>query len=371
MPIGYGPSKRWGRGAPSGSSLPTWLASAAVHEWVEIADTKLTADGSQNARLSYSGIATDGGTQIIVAAIGGHGDTHHNGVNSCDLADDAPGWVLRRASSWNGSEANVATYASGEPASRHGYEHAIYSTTHARLILHGTRVTWSTGDTFANVRGLNPATWEWDAVGTFATPASLRAGRCRDGNDNVWAHGDSKVDVYKWTAATDSWAQTGHFSNEFTPPIAADTSRSLLFQLSCGNGQGSGTATNAYKYTSEGTIQTAVTLNSIGGALAQFEADAVASATDAASATDYGSILASMIYDPDGDRFLWWQGLFGRLYYITPNSGTTWDIGIVTTTGSTPTVRAGSFARIAYIAPLKLLVVMPWGSINLFALRLA
>ena len=333
---------------------PSYLNSKSVNEWFEIPGTKLTPDGSQNGRLSYSGIATDAGTQIILAASGGHGDSAHNGVDSIDLAADAPAWVQRRPSSWNGIETDKATYASGEPASRHTYEHSIFSTTRQRLILHSTRATYSSAQSFAVTRGLNTSNWTWDPLSTYNTQQI--SARCRDADDNCWGFA-GYYQLWKWTAATDSWAKTGTFAGQVTAPMAADSSRSLIFQLSWGDGQGGGSGVLAYKYTNGGTVQTAITLNSVSGALAQFISDA--------------PILTTMVYDAARDRFLFWAGEARRLYQILPNAGNTWDISIVATTGALPPRSEGGFSRMAYIPSLQSLFVMPQGSLNLYAMKIA
>ena len=109
-------------------------------------------------------------------------------------------------------------------------------------------------------------------------------------------------------------------------------------------------------YTSGGTARSTISFNA-SAALTQFEADTPSN--------------ASMVYDQDGDRFLFWDGVTGRLFQITPNGTTTWDVSIVTTTGTTPPATEYSFGRLGYIPSLKTIVTMPSGATNLRAMRLA
>ena len=58
-------------------------------------------------------------------------------------------------------------------------------------------------------------------------------------------------------------------------------------------------------------------------------------------------------------------------YTVTATDNFPGDIAIVSVTGSTPPVRGGAFGRMAYVQSLKCIVVMPWGSLDLYAMRVA
>ena len=332
-------------------AVPLWTADKAVHQWFAIRATAFSPNGAHNARTAFSNIAV-AGTQILLAASGGHNDSASNAVVGIELAADEPRWVNRRDSTWNGVEANVPYYSDGSPASRHIYWSAHYSTTRGRLMLHGSRAVYGSALSFAASNGLDLGTNRWDAAGTWRSGYSAL---CRDSSDNCWA-GSEYYRLRKWTASTDTWIETGRFSGEITAPMQHDSSRDLLFQLSWGDGQNSGSGVRAFKYTIGGTVQTPITLNSLGGALRQFERDTPS--------------YASMVYDPDGDRFLFWDGVSGRLYQVNPNAGNIWDICVVDTSGVRPPPRGGQFGRMAYVAALQCIVVMPWGNHNLYAMRL-
>jgi hypothetical protein len=362
MPIFNAPRTAHGRGKVK--PLPAWLAGAAVNQMVQISGTThmgSAADSTDtggstsrsNKRLSYSNIATDGDSKIIIAAVGGHNDYSGNETTGIDLGVDAPAWSLLNARSAS-VQTDVAYYNDGKPTSRHGYWGAQYSTKRSRLMLHFTRAAYGSAVSFVNSNGFNLANDTWDAQGTWANAPG--PGLCRDSDDNVWATA-STYQLWKWTSATDSWTQIATFGNPVYPTMAYDSRRDQLFALAWGDGQASGSGVYAYRYTSGGTVQTAITLNSIGGALTQFQ-------------TDAGS-YASMAYDPVVDCFWWCDGISGRLYKITPNSTTTWDIAIVTTTGSALPAREYSFGRMAYMPSLRGLAFMPTGYNNLYFMRTA
>jgi hypothetical protein len=347
------------------ASVPTWLLGAAVNQWLQIAGTThmgSAADPSDTGgatsrstkRLSYSNIATDLGARVILAATGGHGDYTGNEVTGIDLSANAPAWSLLNARSAS-VQSSVAYYSDGKPSSRHGYWGAQYSSTKAGLMLHFTRATSPSAVSFNATNRFDLANNTWDAAGANANAAGPAI--CRDSSDNAWAYVNSGTQLWKWTPATDTWTQTGSFANPVYPPMAHDSSRGQFFALAWGDGQASGSGVSAYRYNGAGTTQTAITLNSIGGALAQFQSDA-------------GS-YASMVYDPFADAYFWWDGTSGRLYKIVPNSGTTWDISIVSTTGTPPPSQSYSFGRMAHIPSLKGLVFMPSGHQNLYFMRTA
>jgi len=354
------------RGKPSG--LPAWLVGASVAQWVQIAGTTHmgspadpTDTGNDTSRSSkrtaYCNIATDGGSKIILAATGGHSDYGGNETTAIDIGVDAPTWALLNARSASLTQ-DVAYQTDGKPTARHTYWSVHYNALEQRLRLHRCRAAYGAALSFNVSDGFNLLTNTWDAAGTWSDPPSVLP-MCQDSFGNVWGVVNT-FELWKWSAATDTWARTntgGNFANAIWPTSAWDSSRNQMFALNWGDGQASVSGVTAYVYNAAGTTQTAITLNSIGGALAQFT-------------TDAGS-YASMVYDPIADAFFWWDGSSGRLYKITPNGSTTWDIAIVSTTGSVPPARDGSFGRMAYIPSLKGLVFMPSGYRNLYFMRTA
>ena len=358
MPIGRSGG---GFGPPAAAALPAWLSGATVNEWVSISGTThagsaadLTSDGRSTSRLAYSGAGLNG-AELILAACGGHADYSGNEVSSLDLSQNSPAWVLRIARSGS-VQSDVAYYADGKPSSRHTYWSTHYSTTRSRLMLHRSRFVYGTAVSFDDSNGFNLSNNTWDADNTWANGNT--AG-CRDSSDNVWAHLDFRTDIYKWTASTDTWSQT-LASGTTGPgyPWAHNSDGDYLFGLSIGDGEAGGSGVVAAKMTSGGTARTAITFNSSAG-LTQFESDA--------------DEHAGMDYVPATGKFYWYAGLTstGRVYEITPNGGTTWDIAILSTSGATvPAVQgAGIFNRWRYIASLGGFVCMPSGSSNVCFLR--
>ncbi|MBC7704394.1 MAG: hypothetical protein H7274_10710 [Rhodoferax sp.] len=303
-------------------------------------------------RLAFSGLARKG-TQIILAATGGHHDYSGNEVTGINLGADVPGWALFHAPSPADKVVqNASYYLDGLPSARHAYGHAHFSTTRNRLMLHASRFVYGSGVTFFASNGFNLDTNRWDPAGTWNDGY---APVCRDERDNVWAS-SGYFHLYKWDPAADRWTETGYFANAIYGPLAHDTNRDILFQLAWGNGQADGVGVSAYKYNAYGSVQTPITFT-LNTAYSRFQDDKPA--------------YASMVFDPNGDRFLFWDGASGRLYEIKANSGNVWDINIVTTTGIVPPPASGNYGRMAYLPELRGCVFMPSGHQNLYFIRLA
>ena len=345
--------------------VPAYMTGKAVHEWFSISSTShagSAADPTDDVldpfcrstkRLSYSNICI-AGTELVLAATGGHNDYSGNEVTGIELNVDAPAWALRKSRTASVTADAAYNTSDGTPTSRHAYHSHIYSSTQSRVMLHRTRFVSTDASSYNDSNGFNLSNNTWDADGTWADGHT--AG-CKDSSDNVWAlEASGGQQLWKWTAATDSWAQT-FTSGSAGPgyPMAHDSSRSQLFALSWGNGEG-GSGVAAAIFTSGGTARTTISFNA-SSAYTQWQADAPA--------------YASMIYDPDGDRFLFWDGVTGRLYQITPNGTSTWDMSIVTTTGTTPPATEYAFGRLGYVPALKMIVTMPSGRTNLRAMRIA
>ncbi len=343
---------------------PAWVASKAVHEWFAIpgsvhagsaaAPNDDPADPYCNStrRLAYSGISRKD-AQIILAATGGHNDYGGNQVTGIDLAVDAPAWrLVHPGSPTDKIVPDVAYYRDGLPIARHTYAQNIFSTTRNRLMLHYTRFSYGSALSFGATNGFNLDTNQWDAAGTWSDgkPASGR-----DERDWVWAP-TNYYRLNKWDPQTDTWSQTGSFANPIYGPIAHDTNRDQLFTLAWGDGWGSGTGIAACRYDARGAVQTPITFAN-NAAVQQFQADAPS--------------YASMIYDSNGDRFLFWDGISRRLYQVTPNTGTAWAMSIVSVTGSLPPAASYSHSRLAYLPALRGCVFMPSGHEPLYFIRLA
>ena len=83
-----------------------------------------------------------------------------------------------------------------------------------------------------------------------------------------------------------------------------------------------------------------------------------------------------MVYDPENDFFLFYQGFYaGRVYKIIPNDTLVWDMelfsygpGNVTPTASSG---AGINGRFTYVPALKGVVMLPLETTNIYFMRTA
>ena len=307
-----------------------------------------------NNRLAFSGMALRN-SEIIVAASGGHSDYSGNEVTAISIDVDAPTWTLLKAGSI--PTMDVAYYSDGTPTSRHTYWSPQWSAVRNRVMLHYTRYSYGNAVSFPASNGFSLDANAWDHAGTWSNGYSAL---CQDSSGNCWAS-SGYFTLMKWTAATDTWAATATFSDAVYPNLAFDSLHNQLFQLSWGNGEGSGSGVTAFTYNASGTIQTAISFNA-SAAYTRFVADA--------------PLLAAMDYDPDNDRYLFYDGRgsrAGRIYVITPNSGTTWDMSIMMLgSGSvTPSdvAGAGVLNRFRYVPALKGFVLLARATTNLLFIR--
>jgi hypothetical protein len=299
-------------------------------------------------------------SEIVIAATGGHHDGSDNRVISLPLADDAPAWVTRKGPSAVVAE-DVSHYADGLPASRHLYHsiHVIESL--HRVFLFGAEFTYGSAFTFPDVDAFDLNSNAWDPAGTWApVPNGGGYGAVRiRGSEDVLTNGFAL-----WSAATQTWSQPAIASSgdNVRWPIAHDSKRNQLFSLQWADGQGYGDMKlNASKFALPLMAQVSITFND-SPALTQFKSDL--------------PTYAGMDYDPDNDRFLFYcgqAGMEGRIYVVTPNATTTWDMSILQLgPGSVPPPAvsgAGVLSRFRYVPALKGLVLLSTNSDNIFFLR--
>ncbi len=330
--------------------LPSWRRDMALNQAVSLSGTTIRYGQGPGTRLSYSGLAGRDAL-LVLAAAGGHNDCSDNGVDSLDLWADAPAWTARIAPS--ASPATLVNhYPDGKPSSRHTYNHTIYSPQRGRLVLHGTRSPWgaSGGLTPNASNGLDLGAWAWDAAGTVAD-----SGACivQDSAGRAYS-----LVPYFAMAEYDPVANTkttlAGFANEVTYPMAHDSKRDQFFQCSWGDGQGGGTGRRLYKYSSRFATQTAITLN----------ASAAATALNADTAVD-----CTMFYVAALDAYFYWTGV--TLYKITPNSGTAWDVSIVSITGSSLPSPSHAHTRAYYVPSMRCMAYLPSDTGLLYMVRVA
>jgi len=353
--------------------LPTWLQGAAINEWVEISGTSGAGGSAVDA---FSGLGVRENTaELFILAAGGHFNSSDNRAISLDLTASAPTWTQRIAAS-SSVQQDVPFYSDGKPSSRHTYYTTHWVPHHSRMMLVGAPYVYGTAVSFQDVTGYNPAGPSWDADSTYSdTPAAGVFGAVKDGDGNIW----SEAGARKWDVATDTWSTAisppGNETTQVRFPWAYDSLRDQLFGLCLADGQGFtgwGTNLRAVKMSCAGTpTQVAVTFNA-------------SAALDDLIADD--PQYAGMDYDAANDRFLFYDGYStraGRCYIVTPNSGTTWDVSVLTlgagsaTPPSTPGTKGINFSgicsRFRYIdlGSVKGFVLLPQASSNLYFLRTA
>lgn len=214
--------------------------------------------------LSYcGGCLKISGSEIFLAAGGGHGDSSSNAVYSLRLADNAPAWVQRIAPSASVQQ-DVSHYADGKPSSRHTYQHPQFIDSLNRVLLFGAAAVYGNGSTsFKKVDAFDVATDSWLAADTYtARPdgASFIFGEpcAKDGSGNVWLLVWDTGDLYKWTAGTPgSWSNVNGavsgVSGIYERYCAIDTTRNRLVYF--------GTNPARFDLGSAGAPQTSITFS--------------------------------------------------------------------------------------------------------------
>ncbi len=350
------PSNGFMGAAPSPPSTPTWLAGKPLNEWFAIPSTTFTASAANvysltnNSRIAFSGGALKG-SEFFLPACGGHGDYQGNEVSSIDLSLNAPAWVHRSDRS-AAVQSDVPYYADGKPTSRHIYWSAEWSVVKQRIMLFGIFAAWGTGGFYSpKVAGFNPATNTWDAQTANTDMPGSRNG-IMDSSGNAWAL--DGFNLVKWTAATDTYSNVATYGTASYMPLCYDPARTQLFSIAAGDGIDGGSGTfAAYKYSLAGT-RTAITFNA-SPALTSLTADRLG--------------YAGLEYDPANDRFLYYDGragavasphpndTMGKVYVITPNSGTTWDVSLLSYGAGSVTPAAcqgaSTLTRFRYVPALK------------------
>ncbi len=340
---------------------PAWLRDRPLNTWFEIPGTS-GAGGS--AIDAYCGMALDERSlDLWIGSAGGHNDASDNRVVSLRLADDAPRWQLRLASSTQ-FERNVAYYPDGLPSSRHTYHHQHFVPQVNRLMHFGARATFGDGGTnLAAVDGFNPDTNRWDARGTWADMAPFDYGLCVvRSTGEVYSRA-----LRRWSPASRQWdvpitEKLNNYPLRF--PMSHDSRRNQLFALQFGDGQGyDEPRMHASRVPLDGKTQLHVVFNS-SPALTQWLAEK--------------PTYAALDYDPDGDRFLFYGGqgtAAGRVYVIKPGEGSEpWTMSLLPLAAGSPMPTAvrdsGVYNRFRYVPALGGVILLARATANLWFLRL-
>jgi len=356
------PARSFGRGTPAGENTggePAWLsAHPTINEWFAISGTS----GAGGADIdAYCGFALKPSTpEIIIAAAGGHPGMD-NRVVSCDLSAGSPSWTTRKAAtaSPNDSAADNDSYnaSDGTPMARHLYNYIQYISQTDRVMLVGGYAIGTVARYTVHVDGFNLATNAWDAAGTYTDmPVAGNYGNSQDASGVIYTGGGKK-----FNAVTNTWGTHPHSIGRF--PTAYDSSDGSIFSLQWADGQGFGSGVTANRANLGAGTTSTISFNS-SAALTQFIADA--------------PTYSGMDYDSFNDNFLFYCGQgsgAGRIYKITKNGTTTWDISILSLGGgsSTPgaSPAAGVNKRFQYVPAYKGFVMLPQSSSNLYFIRTA
>lgn len=344
--------------APATTPTPAWATGAPLETWVQIAGTSGAGGAAVNA---WGTLVHVPGTGLLVSpANGGHNDSSDNRVSSIDLLQDRPSWTVQIApTAASDLRPRQDYYADGKPISRHGYHHAHFIAQRQRVMTFGAYGWWDDGGAGYAVDGHSVAgQWAWDPANTYPRLASGRGfGSAHDPvTGNVWTAAG-----WRWNQTANSWSSLGGFPIIWRWPLAYDPLRRRFFTLQFGDGQGydlnRGVVSTVFD--ADTGAQAAINFNP-SQALTQFISDA--------------PTYSAMDYDPHNDRFLFYDGqgaAAGRVYVVTPNAGTTWDMSILNLAGAGPgpSAPAGINGRFRYISALRGFALMPQASSNLYFFR--
>ena len=337
------------------SLLPTWMQAMSVGTWGEIAGTANPGAGlNMNAFCDMTLRPSD--ATVLAVASGGHFDGSSNGAASIRLTDNAPSWMVRRASSWNGVETNVLYYADGSPASRHTYHHTHYIAGLDAVLLAGCRFGWGPGTpTGPGMDLFSLSTNDYLPRFTYPDITPWPAGSygvVQDGQGHIWTQAGHRFNV-----STLTWSKPGSGSL-LRYPAAYDSIRDRIFAMQFNDGEGFGGAGFQARELNPSTGNSVtITINS-SAAYTQFLADAPA--------------YAGMAFCPlDGKFYFLHPGRMGTFYVVTPNGTTTWDMATFTPSGTAPVSSGVLCKRLLWVDALQGFVLQNNATQNLRFLRMA
>jgi hypothetical protein len=338
----------------SSSSFPTWLSSASIGVWSQISSTSSPAEVGH-----FSGVALReelGIIEIFSGANGGHGgNLTNNRVLTLRLDLNTPTWVQRRAGSdatgWDTTGASGPYLPDGRPAPRHTYFDMFWSPERQRYLVGGR--FWGSGayDWGTTYDSFNPVTNDWDTAGTVSKTDSIMLSS-RDPSTGILYN----LNGYQYNPATNTlstWNLTGSAALN-RGSSAFDTTRNVMYHLSCGDNFGGPDSTLVSTKVTTGGVKTAITFNASSG-WTSFQ-------------TDFPTtITAALTYDKDLDYYYYYMGnpAVGtqKIYRIKPNSTTVWDIDIMPVSGLTPasSFGGGVMNKFVYISSLGACVLVVGG----------
>jgi len=342
------------------TGVPAWAQDVAVNQIKNISGTALQGSAGLASPALSTGYPSPGGDSGVAGrvnayghgvvrnaewwnlAAGGHKDYGGNEASKIDFDANVPAWSLVRTYSATISD-DVDRNPDGRPASCHGYYCWQYISQEDKFHRFGSQGRFSNGggsgithDIFDPQAGDyvtsgHPADLGGDAA-NYGT-RGLYPAIAKDTSGNVYIITVSGGLVTKWTRATDAFADlaTNNGTQRTSGPIVDDPVRGHLFHLYVTGG-----VLTCAKYSKTTGQRTAITFN----------ASAAATALAAIAGLNNGGIE----YCTPRDSYLIYDGTTGNegdVYEIIPNSGTTYDVDTLATTGDTPdTVNsAGLYSR--------------------------
>ena len=358
---------RGGRAAPSGN--PAWMDAGVLNSWVAIPGTSgpesagimaVNDNGAYELNAYCGWVYVPWLKAFVVAAPGGHSDGTDNSVVALPMSQDVPRWVRLCEASVAPDATGLSPYnPDGKPKARHTYYSTLLDAARRRVLLVGARYYNANPQTSQVVDGFSTDTNTWDAAGTYPDIPVGPYGVVNDGNGDVWLwEGKNKLTLATKTLSTPT---TGAVSFPPRFPWSLDTLRNELFGLCYGQGGGDSVFLGIVATRIKDNVHTSITFNP-SAARDQFVADVPSQ--------------AAMHYDEANDRHLFYSGIdaaVGRIYVVTPNSGSVWDISFfpyaVGATMPVPTYAAGLNNKFTYVPEYKGFITMPDARNNVYYLK--
>lgn len=375
-------------GLSSNTGLPTWLASAAINEWVAVPNSTYIGSAGQSSPLPGLGapsalVNAENGTGLdrrnseLWLFGGGHLDWAGNEIVSIVLNTNSPVWQLRRDHS---TAANIPTtavtpdlsrYYDGDPCSRHTYQGTHFI---EKLDKHWAcgGFTWS----HANGNVLEPVTFNkttglWDIAGTWNTsfPTSPLAGNGffakHPTTEDIYFGVGGGYQFYKLDTTTKVWTLITNSLSGYFPGFecaAIDPARGMFVLTTKGDAGVSHVYAALFSLTTGARTNIAINTSP---AWTAFQA----------LSTNHGGVH----YNPDQDVYYYCfggTGQGGRVFKITPNGTTTWDMVEMTMTGVTVPDGVGVangniLTRFGYVPQMKAIYALPSANSPIYMARVA
>lgn len=341
-------------------TVPSYLQSAPLREWRQLANTAAPNEVRDYGGLAWRDDAT--GLEAWSLANGGHGgNLTNNRVMMIRLDVDTPAWVQRKAASdptgWNLNGSTGPYFSDGTPAPRHTYWYNWWVPQKHRFMLLGGRFFGSGAYDHPVTDGFDPVTNAWDPAGTYPNHAD-RVTFIMNGEFMALSNeGYNRLNTTTMTWAggrvsgTGTIVRAGH---------AHDTRRNKIFHLSSGDNWSVGGAVNTAVVDPTTWTKSAVTFNP-SPAWTEFQAAAM------------GFLGSTLVYDADADCFYFYNGGAEgpqKVFRVTPNATTTWDMDVLPVTGLTPAGSGGGVHTKFYYSSRLRTIFLIVGNQGVYYLRL-